>query len=107
MSVPIEKGRIRLKMIGRLILSAIFLILTALMVAAASWAPELVFSFYPAFSRSVLSAIASVTSLAPIALWEVLLVLLVLWFFYTFVRVFTQHRSFLGWLAGVVLTGSV
>ena len=94
-------------MIGRLILSAIFLILTALMVAAASWAPELVFSFYSEFSRSVLNAIASVTALAPIALWEVLVVLLVLWLLYTFVRVFTQHRSFLGWLAGVVLAVSV
>lgn len=94
-------------MIGRLILSAIFLILTALMVAAANWAPELVFSVYPEFSRGALGAISSVTSLAPIALWEALLVLLALWFLYTFVRVFTQHRSFLSWLAGVVLAVSV
>ena len=107
LNTPFEKGRPSLKMIGRLILSAIFLILTALMVAAASWAPELVFSFYPEFSRGVLNAIASVTSLAPIALWEVLAVLLILWFFYTFVRVFTQHRSILSWLAGVVLAVSV
>lgn len=90
-------------MIGRLILSAIFLFLTALMAAFANWAPELVFSFYPEFSRGVLRAIASVTSLAPIALWEALLVLIVLWFLYTFVRVFTQRRSILSWLAGVVL----
>lgn len=94
-------------MIGRLILSAIFLILTALMVAAASWAPTLVFSFYPEFSRAALGAIASVSSLAPIALWEVLAVLLILWLLYTFVRVFTQHRGILTWLSGVLLGVSV
>ena len=37
-----------MKAIGRAILSAIFLVLTGLMLAAAKYAPQFVFSFYPA-----------------------------------------------------------
>lgn len=96
-----------MKTISRVILSAILLILTGLMAAFCHWAPELVFSFYPELSRSVLRAISKVTSLAPVALWEILLVLLILWFFYTFVRIFTQHRGILSWLSGVLLALSV
>ena len=72
-----------MKAIGRVILSAILLVLTGLMIAFAKAAPSVVFSFYPSLSRSILSAISSVSGLMPIALWEVLAVLLALWFFYT------------------------
>ena len=92
-----------MKAIGRVILSAILLVLTGLMIAFAKAAPSVVFSFYPALSRSILSAISSVSGLVPIALWEVLAVLLALWFFYTLIRVFTRHRSLLRWLSGVLL----
>ena len=67
-----------LKAIGRVILSAILLVLTGLMVAFAKAAPDVVFSFYPALSRGILSAISSVSGLVPIALWEVLAAVLVL-----------------------------
>ena len=96
-----------LKAIGRVILSAILLVLTGLMAAFAKAAPSVVFSFYPALSRGILAAISSVSGLVPIALWEVLAVLLALWFFYTLIRVFTKQRSFLRWLAGVLLGLSV
>lgn len=96
-----------LKAIGRVILSAIFLVLTGLMVVFAKAAPELVFSFYPAFSRAALSAICSVSQLLPIALWELLAVLLVLWLIYTLIRVFTRRSGLLRWLAGVLLSASV
>ena len=46
-----RKGTFFLRTIGRLLLSAIFLVLTALLVLAAKYAPALVFSFYPEFSR--------------------------------------------------------
>ena len=91
-----------MKAIGRVILSAILLVLTGLMIAFAKAAPSVVFSFYPALSRSILSAISFVSGLIPIALWEVLAVLLALWFFYTLIRVFTGRRSLLCWLSGVL-----
>ena len=71
-----------LKAIGRVISSAILLVLTGLMVAFAKAAPNVVFSFYPALSKSILSAIASVSSLVPIALWEVLAAVLALLYAY-------------------------
>ena len=92
-----------MRTIGRLLLSAIFLVLTVLLVLAAKYAPALVFSFYPELSRKLLSAISSVTRAIPLAVWELLAGLAVLWLLYTFVRIFTQRRSFLCWLAGIVL----
>ncbi len=96
-----------MKAIGRAILSAIFLVLTGLLAAAAKYAPQLVFSFYPAWSRKALAALSSVSRLLPIALWEVLALLAVLWFLYTFVCIFSKRRSFLSWLTGVVLAACV
>ena len=92
-----------MKAIGRAILSAIFLILTGLMAAAAKFAPQIVFSFYPAWSRKALAALSSVSALLPIALWEVLAGLAILWLLYTFVCIFTRRRGFLNWLTGVLL----
>lgn len=98
-----RKGTFFLRTIGRLLLSAIFLVLTALLVLAAKYAPALVFSFYPELSRKALGVISAVTSAVPLAVWELLAGLAILWLLYTFVRIFTQHRSFLCWLAGIVL----
>lgn len=96
-----------MKTIGRLLLSAIFLVLTGLLVLAAKYAPALVFSVYPAFSKKALAAIGAVTGAFPFALWELLAALLILWALYTLVRVFTQRRSILCWLAGLVLGACV
>ena len=95
-----------MKAVGRVILSAIFLVLTGLMVAFAHFAPKLVFSFYPALSRKMLAAISKVTSPLPFALWEVLAGLLILWAIYTLIRCFS-HKGFLRWLAGLLLGASV
>ena len=94
-----------MKTVGRLILSAIFLVLTGVMVAAARSAPDAVFAFYPAFSRKVLAAVSSVTAVVPFCIWEVAVLLAVLWLVYTLVRVFRHHgRGILSWLSGIVLT---
>lgn len=92
-----------MKTVSRLILSAIFLALTVLLTALAKNLPELVFSFYPGFSRAVLSKISAVTAPLPFALWEALLGLALLWALYSLVRSFVRHR-FLRWLAGLALT---
>ena len=94
-----------MKTVGRLILSAIFLVLTGVMAAAARTAPDAVFAFYPAFSRKVLAAVSSVTAVVPFCIWEVAVLLAVLWLVYTLVRVFRHHgRGILSWLSGIVLT---
>ena len=56
-----------MKAIGRAILSAIFLVLTGLMLAAAKYAPQLVFSFYPAWSRKALAALSAAPPTLPTA----------------------------------------
>lgn len=92
-----------MKTIARVIASAILLLLTGLMLAFAKAAPDVVFSFYSDFSRAALRAIGTVTGLLPIAVWEVLAALLILWLVYTFIRIFTKRRSLLAWLCGVLL----
>ena len=58
-----------LKAIGRVILSAILLVLTGLMIAFAKAAPDVVFSFYPALSRGILSAISSKLMASTLTSW--------------------------------------
>ncbi len=96
-----------MKTIGRLILSAIFLVLTGLLLTAASNAPQLIFSFYPSLIGKLLDAVSSVTAQLPFALWEVLVLLAILWLIYSLVRAFSKGRGFFYWLAGIVLFASV
>lgn len=98
---PFQKGTL-MRTIGRLISAAIILLLTGACVAAAMYVPDF-FAYYTPLSQQVLKAISSVTGLFPFAVWEWVLVLIVLLVLYTLVRVFTQKRSFFCWLAGVVL----
>ena len=96
-----------MKTISRAILSAILLVLTGLLVAAAKAMPEAIFTeFYPEFSNGVLSFLAAVTSPLPFALWEVLALLLILWAVYTLIRCFRRGRGFVCWLAGLLLAFS-
>lgn len=92
-----------MKAVGRVILSAIFVVLTGLAAAAAKFLPEFVFGFYSDWSRKWIGQIASVTTRLPFSLWEVLAVLALLWFFYTLVRMIRTKSGLLRWLSGVLL----
>ena len=50
-----------MKTVSRVILSAILLVLTGLMIAAAKAIPEVVFSFYHDFSSGVLGFLSKIT----------------------------------------------
>lgn len=89
-----------MRVVGRVILSAVLLILTGLAMAAAAFVPELFFSFYTDLSRQAMDAIAGVTGKLPFALWEWLAVIIVLLTLYDLVK----HKKPLSWLAGVVAT---
>ncbi len=91
-----------MKTISRVILSAILMVLTGLLVAAALNAPAMVFSFYPAFSRRVTGALAALSSPFPFALWEILALLLLLWGVYTLIRCLARG-AVLRWFSGVLL----
>ncbi|MEA4964202.1 MAG: DUF3810 domain-containing protein [Oscillospiraceae bacterium] len=95
------------RFIGRFIASAVILVLTGLMMAAAKYLPQLVFPAYRNFSRSVISAMSSVTGALPFALWEILLVLLGLLLLYSIIHTIFEKKRFLTWLSGVVLALSV
>lgn len=95
-----------MRTIGRLILTAVFAVLTIALVSAAAYVPGF-FDFYTGFSLNVLAFLANLTAPFPFAVWEVLALLLVLLLIYTLVRTFTQKRGFLCWLAGVALLASV
>jgi len=92
-----------MRVIGRVLLSAIFLILTALLMAAASFVPDLFFSFYTDISLKLTGWISSVTGLLPFALWEWLAVLVILVPIYFLVR----KKKPIRWLTGLLLGCSV
>lgn len=95
-----------MKTLSRVILSAIFFALTGVLILAARCAPALVFSFYPDFSRRIIAFLSAVTSPFPFALWEILVLLVILWSVYTLIRSFVRCRGFLRWLSGVLLAFS-
>lgn len=96
-----------MRTIGRLILSAVFLLLTAVLAAAAIYMPEIFFSYYTGFSKNILAFLSGVTGPFPFAVWEVLLVLIVLLAVYFLVRNLARKRGVFCWLAGVALLVSV
>ena len=95
-----------MRTIGRLILTAVFVLLTLALVAVAAYVPAF-FDLYTDFSRQAMAFLGGITSPFPFSVWEVLAVLLVLLLLYTLVRTFTQKRGFLCWLAGVALLLSI
>ncbi len=88
-------------------MSAIFLVLTGLLVAAAHYLPDSLFAFYPQFSRWILAKIGAITGPFPFAVWEVLALILILWAIYTLVRVIRRHIGLISWLAGILLGCSI
>ena len=96
-----------MRTIGRLILAAVFLLLTAALAAVANYMPELFFAFYTDFSRDALAFLSGITAPFPFAVWEVLLALIVLLALYFLVRNLAQKKGFFCWLAGVVLLVSI
>ena len=96
-----------MRTVGRLILSAVFLLLTAALAAVANYMPDVFFAFYTDFSRDILSFLSGITAPFPFAVWEVLLALIVLLALYFLVRNLAQKRGFFCWLAGVILLVSV
>ena len=88
-----------MKVIGRVILSVIFLVVTGVLMSVAAVAPALFFGAYAGFSGQALTAIAGVTDAMPFALWEWLAVVIVLLALYYLFRKFRP----LAWLTGLVV----
>jgi len=95
-----------MRTVGRLILSAVILLLTGACVAAAIYVPEF-FDWYTPISRQLMQVISRISGLFPFAVWEWLLVLIVLLVLYGLVRAFAQKRGFFCWLGGVIVLVSV
>lgn len=91
------------KTILRLLLSGALVVLTGIMVLAAKFLTPFVFSFYPDLSRGAIKVLAAITSILPIALCELLLVFLLIWFFVTLLRAIKRARM-VRWLTGVLLS---
>lgn len=94
------------KTILRLITSAGLLLLTGVLLLLANYLTPVFFSFYPAFSRWITGALAAMTSVFPVPLWELLVVAAVLWFFISLVRGILRRRM-VRWVTGVVLLVSI
>ena len=96
-----------LRFIRRAIIAAALLLLAGLAMACAEPLQALLFPGYRTLSLKLLGAISSVTGLLPFALWEIVLVLLVLGLLYSIIHMISRKTRFLDWLSGLLLTVSV
>ncbi|MBQ9967694.1 MAG: DUF3810 domain-containing protein [Oscillospiraceae bacterium] len=87
-----------MKVVGRLIVSAVLVIVTGLLMSVARFAPKMLFGFYTNVSGQALSAVSSVTGAMPFALWEWLAVVIVLLALYFLFRKFRP----IAWLTGLI-----
>ena len=90
------------KTILRLTLSGIFAVLTGLLVLAAVFLKAPFFEVYPEVSRWIVGALAKITSIVPVPLWEILALLLIALFIFTLVRAIIKRRM-VRWLTGLLL----
>ena len=95
-----------MRSIRRVITSICLLITTALLVLAATQLNSLFFSFYPKLSRAAIGFLAGLTAPIPYAVWEILLIVLILWFL---VSLFVDicKGKILQWLSGLLLGASL
>ena len=93
------------KVISRLLLSGACLFVAFIFMLLAKYAGGWIFDFYSDLSRKVMGILATVTSLIPVAVWEVGLVTLLLWMIYTMIRSLWPFRLHI-WLSGVILSVS-
>ena len=94
------------KNIVRITTSVGLLILTGVMVLLAKYINPVIFSFYPALSRSIVRVLATMTSVLPVPLCELLLAALIVWMIVSLIRDIVRRRL-LRWVTGVLLIGSL
>lgn len=91
-----------MKIIGRLILAAVFAALTALLLSAAGSLPGFLIAEYRNLSRMAMEAIASVTGGVSFALWEALAGIILLIGIYRLFRAAAKKRL-VRWLCGLAV----
>ena len=74
------------KNIVRITTSVGLLILTGVMVLLAKYINPVIFSFYPELSRSIVRVLATMTSVLPVPLCELLLAALIVWMIVSLIR---------------------
>ncbi|MFI3313735.1 MAG: DUF3810 domain-containing protein [Eubacteriales bacterium] len=89
-----------MKTVSRGILIAIFVVLTGLLFAVGQGAPDIFWDYYRQFSQWILGKLSFVTGFFSFALWEWIVLLLLLWMVYTLVQDL-RNGHFLSWIAGV------
>lgn len=90
-----------MRVIGRLILAAVFAALTAALISAATYLPGF-FLFYTPLQQQAVLWLAGVCAPFPFPVWQAGLGILLLIAIYTLVRAFSKKKGFLRWLAGMV-----
>ena len=89
-----------MRTVARAVVCGILLVLTGLLLALAAYFPPF-FDVYTGFSRDALAFLSGITGPFPFAVWEILLLLLVLLFVYTLIRAIRKKRLMICWLLGV------
>ena len=90
-----------MKTISRVISSAVMLLISALLCAAAWKLPQLIAPWYTGLSANALSVIGAVTAVFPFPLWEAIAVLLIVWAVASLIHDLKKKKP-LRWVTGVL-----
>ena len=93
------------KSVMRALFSGFFLFLTLVLTLIGRYAPAFVQHIYAPLSQGAMKFLAGVFSIFPVAVWEILAVGLIFWFFISLVRDFSDLK-FMQWLTGLLLAVS-
>ena len=92
--------------IRRILLICFFGLLTVILHLLGRYAPDLVFLVYPGISQNILRIVGGFFSVFPIAMWEILALMGLIWMVYTFIRD-VSDLHIVRWVTGVVLAATV
>lgn len=87
-----------MKLLRRILCTVAFLLLSLILVSAAKHYNDLLFLFYPSFSRELLGYLASWTAKFDFVLWQRLFLLVIVLFILTLVLQIIRRKNVLHWL---------
>ncbi len=95
------------RVVGKAAVAAALFLLDGLAMTVMKRFSDTVYPAYRVFSKFWIGLLAVLTSFSPVAVWDIVLLVLIAVFLYSLVRVIRRRSSFRNWLANVFLVVSV
>lgn len=95
------------KTLRRIMIAAVLFFLDGLAMIVMKKFSASLYPAYRVFSKFWIGLLAKITSFVPVAVWDIMLIILIVLLLYSVVHMIRRHISFWEWLTGVILAVSV